>query len=143
MTDKQAQTIIRNGSKPSIKGPGSWFTGAVRIDSLFQMEEPGRTGGAIVTFEPGARTHWHTHPLGQILVVLSGVGWTQCEGGQRSEIRAGDIVSCSCGKRHWHGAAATTAMSHFAVTEMLDGKNVEWMESVTDEQYEAGPLVTD
>jgi quercetin dioxygenase-like cupin family protein len=140
---KEAQTIVRNGSKPSIQGPGNFFTGSVRIDNLFQIEEPGRTGGAIVTFEPGARTNWHTHPLGQVLVVLNGVGWTQCEGGPRTEIRAGDMVSCSCGKRHWHGASATTAMSHFAVTEMLDGKNVEWMEPVTDEQYRAGALVTE
>jgi quercetin dioxygenase-like cupin family protein len=140
---KEAQTIVRSGTKPSIKGPESWFTGSVRIDSLFQIEAPGRAGGAIVTFEPAARTVWHSHPLGQVLVVLSGVGWTQCEGGSRTEIRAGDIVSCSCGKRHWHGAAATTAMSHFAVTELLDGKNVDWMEPVTDEQYRGGPLVTD
>jgi len=140
---KEAQTIVRNGTKPSIKGPESFFTGAVRIDSVFQAEEPARHGGGIVTFEPGARTNWHTHPLGQTLVVLSGVGWTQCEGGPRTEIRPGDIVSCSCGKRHWHGAAATTAMSHLALTEMLDGKNVEWMEPVTDEQYQAGPLITD
>lgn len=138
---KEAQTIVRNGTKPSIKGPESWFTGSVRIDSLFQAEEPARLGGGIVTFEPGARTNWHTHPLGQTLVVLNGVGWTQCEGGARTEIRAGDIVSCSCGKRHWHGAAATTAMSHLALTELLDGRNVEWMEPVTDEQYQAGPLV--
>ena len=140
---KASQTIVRNGTKPSIKGPESWFTGSVRIDSLFQAEEPARLGGGIVTFEPGARTNWHTHPLGQTLVVLSGVGWTQCEGGLRTEIRAGDIVSCSCGKRHWHGAAATTAMSHLALTELLEGKNVEWLEPVTDEQYHSGPLVTD
>ncbi|MFP3606427.1 cupin domain-containing protein [Paraburkholderia sp. SIMBA_053] len=140
---KDNQTIVRNGAKPSIKGPQDWFTGSVRIDSLFQAEEPARLGGGIVTFEPGARTNWHTHPLGQTLVVLNGVGWTQCEGGPRTEIRPGDIVSCSCGKRHWHGAAATTAMSHLALTEMLDGKVVEWMEPVTDEQYQAGPLVTD
>ncbi|MBB5498851.1 cupin domain-containing protein [Paraburkholderia sp. MM5384-R2] len=140
---KEAQTIIRNGIKPSIKGPAAWFTGNVRIDNLFQAEAPGRAGGAIVTFEPGARSNWHAHPLGQVLVVLSGTGWTQCEGGARTEIRAGDTVSCSCGKRHWHGAAATTAMSHFAVTELLDGKNTDWMEAVTDEQYNAGPLVTD
>ena len=140
---KEAQTIVRNGSKPSIKGLDSWFTGSVRIDSLFQAEEPARLGGGIVTFEPGARTNWHTHPLGQTLVVLTGVGWTQCEGGPRTEIRAGDIVSCSCGKRHWHGAAATTAMSHLALTELLDGKNVEWMERVTDDQYLSGPLVTE
>ena len=138
-----SQTIVRSGTKPSIKGPEAWFTGAVRIDSPFQAAEPARLGGAIVTFEPGARTAWHTHPLGQTLVVLSGVGWTQCEGGPRTEIRAGDVVSCACGKRHWHGASATTAMSHLAMTEMLDGKNVEWLEKVTDEQYLAGPLVTE
>ncbi|WP_225772859.1 cupin domain-containing protein [Pseudomonas sp. Marseille-Q5115] len=137
------QTIIRSGSKPSIKGSDAWFTGAVRIDNLFQLPEPARAGGGIVTFEPGARTHWHTHPLGQALIVLTGVGWTQCEGGPRTEIRAGDIVSCGCGKRHWHGAAQTTAMSHMAIAETLDGKNVEWMEPVTDEQYLQGVLVTD
>lgn len=140
---KEAQTIVRNGTKPSIKGPQNWFTGSVRIDSLFQAEEPARLGGGVVTFEPGARTNWHTHPLGQTLVILNGVGWTQCEGAPRTEIRAGDIVSCSCGKRHWHGAAPTTAMSHLALTELLDGKNVEWMEPVTDEQYQAGPLITE
>lgn len=140
---KDAQTIFRNGSKPSAKGPEHFFTGSVRIDSPFQVDQPGRTGGAIVTFEPGSRTNWHTHPLGQILVVLNGTGWTQCEGGPRTEIRAGDIVSCSCGKRHWHGAAATTAMSHLAIVESLDGKNVDWLEPVTDEQYSSGPLVTD
>lgn len=139
---KEAQTIVRNGTKASIKGPAAWFTGNVRIDSLFQAEAPARLGGAIVTFEPGARTVWHTHPLGQTLVVLNGVGWTQCDGGARTEIRPGDIVSCQCGKRHWHGAAATTAMSHLAITELLDGKNVEWMEPVTDAQYQDGPLVT-
>ncbi|MFM0158584.1 cupin domain-containing protein [Paraburkholderia sediminicola] len=139
----EGQTIIRNGMKPSIKGPANFFTGSVRIDSPFQVEEPGRAGGAIVTFEPGARTVWHTHPLGQILIVLSGVGWTQCEGGPKNEIRPGDVVSCSCGKRHWHGAAPTTAMSHVAITELFEGKNVEWMEPVTEEQYNAGPLVTE
>jgi quercetin dioxygenase-like cupin family protein len=137
------QIIIRSGSKPSIKGPESWFTGSVRIDHLFQMEAPGRAAGAIVTFEPSARTVWHAHPLGQTLIVLTGVGWTQCEDGPRTEIRAGDMVTCACGKRHWHGAAATTAMSHLAVTETLDGKNTDWMEPVTDEQYLGGPLVTE
>jgi len=140
---QQNQTITRSGTTASIKGPDSWFTGAVRIDSPFQLPAPGRAGGAIVTFEPGARTVWHSHPLGQILVVLSGVGWTQCEGGPRTEIRAGDVVSCACGKRHWHGGAATTAMSHVAITELLDGTNVDWMEPVTDEQYFDGPLVTE
>ena len=137
------QTIIRSGSKPPLQGPDNWFTGAVRIDNLFQAPAPGRAAGAIVTFQPSARTFWHSHPLGQTLVVLTGVGWTQCEGGPRTEIRAGDIVTCACGKRHWHGAAATTAMSHFAVTETIDGKNTEWMEPVTDEQYTSGPLLTD
>lgn len=137
------QIIIRSGSKPSIKGPEAWFTGSVRIDSMFQAEAPGRATGAIVTFEPSARSHWHSHPLGQTLIVLTGVGWTQCEGGARTQIRAGDVISCACGKRHWHGAAATTAMSHFAVTETIDGKNTDWMEPVTDEQYLGGPLVTE
>lgn len=135
--------IIRNGTKPSVKGPAAWFTGSVRIDSPFQAEEDGRAGGAIVTFEPGARTVWHTHPAGQSLVVLSGVGWTQCEGGPRTEIRAGDVVWCPCRKRHWHGAALTTAMSHLAVTEMIDGRNVDWMEPVTDAQYQDGALLTE
>lgn len=134
--------VVRNGSKPSAKGPDSWFTGTVRIDSPFQAEGEGRHGGAIVTFEPGARTNWHTHPAGQTLVVLSGVGWTQCEGGPRTEIRAGDVVWCPCRKRHWHGASVTTAMSHLAIAEMVDGKVVDWMEPVTDDQYQAGPLVT-
>lgn len=137
------QTIIRSGTKPSIKGPDTWFTGNVRIDNLFQLEAPGRATGGIVTFEPGARSHWHSHPLGQVLVVLTGVGWTQCEGSPRAEIRAGDVVTCACGRRHWHGAALNTAMSHFAVTETIDGKNTDWMEPVTDEQYLGGELVTD
>jgi quercetin dioxygenase-like cupin family protein len=137
------QTIIRNGSKATIKGPEAWFTGAVRIESLFQVQAPGRAGGAVVTFEPGARTVWHDHPLGQVLYVLNGVGWTQCEGGPRTEIRAGDLVSCACGKRHWHGASKTFSMSHLAITETIDGKNVNWMEPVTDEQYESGDLVTE
>lgn len=134
--------ITRNGAKPSVKGPADWFTGAVRIDSGFQAEDAGRAGGAIVTFEPGARTHWHAHPAGQTLVVLSGLGWTQCEGGPRTEIRAGDVVWCPCRMRHWHGASLTTAMSHVAITEMVDGRNVEWMEAVTDEQYRSGTLVS-
>ncbi|WP_342655679.1 cupin domain-containing protein [Pseudomonas sp. F3-2] len=138
-----AQTIVRSGTKASVKGPEAWFTGNVRIDNAFQLEAPGRATGAVVTFEPSARSHWHAHPAGQVLVVLTGVGWTQCEGGPRTEIRAGDVITCACDKRHWHGAAATTAMSHFAVTETIDGKNTDWMEAVTDEQYLAGELVTD
>ena len=136
------QTIVRRCSREPIKGPEHWFTGSVHIDAMFQAAAPGRAAGAIVTFEPSARTVWHSHPLGQTLIVLTGVGWTQCEGGPRTEIRAGDVISCACGKRHWHGAAATTAMSHVAITETLDGKNTEWMEPVTDEQYLHGALVT-
>lgn len=134
--------IMRNGSMPSVKGPASHFTGAVRIDSPFQADGEGRSCGAIVTFEPGALTNWHLHPAGQTLIVLLGVGWTQCEGGLRTEIRAGDVVWCPCRKRHWHGASSTTPMSHLAITEMVDGKNVEWMAPVTLEQYEGGPLLT-
>jgi quercetin dioxygenase-like cupin family protein len=135
--------IIRNGSKPSVKGSAEFFTGSVRIDSFFQAEEPARSGGAIVTFEPGARTVWHTHPLGQTLIVTSGLGWTQCEGGPRTELRPGDVLWCPCKKRHWHGATATAAMTHVAITEMLNGKNVEWMEPVTEEQYLSGLVITD
>jgi quercetin dioxygenase-like cupin family protein len=134
--------ITRNGSRPSARAPSSNFTGTVRIDSAFQAEGDGRSSGAIVTFEPGARTNWHSHPAGQTLVVLSGVGWTACEGGPRTEIRAGDVVWCPCRKRHWHGASATTAMSHLAITEMVERRNVDWMEPVTDDQYLNGPLVT-
>lgn len=134
--------ITRNGASPAIKGSEKFFTGSVRLDVTFQGEAPARSGGAIVSFEPGARTFWHTHPLGQTLIVSSGKGWTQCEGGPRTEIRAGDVIWCPCQKRHWHGATDTTAMTHVAITELLDGKNVEWMEPVTDEQYLAGPVVT-
>ena len=135
--------IIRNGSQPSAKGPDDYFTGTVRIDSQFQRPEPSRLTGGIVTFEPGARTAWHYHPLGQTLIVTSGVGWTQCEGGPTVEIRSGDIIWCPPGHRHWHGATPTTAMTHIAIQEMLDGKNVVWMEKVTDEQYLAGPPARD
>ena len=131
--------IQRNGSKPTAPGPADCFTGQVRLDQHLQAPDPSRVGVAYVTFEPGARSNWHTHPLGQTLIVTSGVGWTQCEGGQKAEIRAGDIVSCPCQRRHWHGATATNAMTHIAVTEALDGKAVEWMEPVTDEQYLADP----
>ncbi len=130
--------ITRNGTQPSMKGPEEWFTGNVRIDSAFQRSEPSRLTGAIVTFEPGARTAWHSHPLGQTLIVTSGAGWTQCEGEARVEIRAGDVIWCPPGHKHWHGATATTAMTHIAVQEALDGKNVIWMEKVTDEEYLAG-----
>lgn len=129
------QTIKRSGSQPSTKGPEQYFTGNVRIDPLFQAMSPSTVSGALVTFEPGARSAWHTHPMGQHLVVMSGMGWTQCEGGPKKEIRAGDVISCPCGKKHWHGATATTAMSHIAIQESLDGKAVEWLHKVTDEEY--------
>ena len=127
--------ITKSGSQPSAKGPADWFTGAVRIDSRFQREAPARIGGATVTFEPGARTAWHTHPLGQTLLVIAGCGRVQRDGGPIEEIRAGDIVWFEPGERHWHGAAPTTAMTHIAIAEMLDGQVVEWMEHVTAEQY--------
>jgi len=127
--------ITKSGSQPSTKGPADWFTGSVRIDSRFQRPAPARIGGATVTFEPGARTAWHTHPLGQTLIVTAGCGRVQRDGGTIEEIRAGDIVWFQPGERHWHGAAPTTGMTHIAIAEMLDGKVVEWMEHVTDEQY--------
>lgn len=127
--------IYRVGSRPSVEGPADWFTGRVRIDPLFNPTEPARTSAAQVTFEPGARTAWHTHPLGQHLIVTAGVGWTQCWGGPKKEIRAGDVVFCNCGKKHWHGASETTAMSHIAIQESQDGSAVEWLEKVSDEQY--------
>jgi quercetin dioxygenase-like cupin family protein len=128
--------ITRSGSQPSVKGPSEYFTGAVRIDSRFQGTSPARVGGGHVTFEPGARTAWHTHPLGQTLIVTSGYGWVQVAGGPKEEIRPGDIVWFAPSEKHWHGATATTAMSHIAIAEALDGKAVEWMEKVSDEQYE-------
>ena len=127
--------ITKIGSQASAKGPTDWFTGSVRIDSRFQRPAPARIGGAIVTFEPGARTAWHTHPLGQTLIVTGGCGRVQRDGGPIQEIRAGDVVWFEPGERHWHGASPTTAMTHIAIAEMLDGKAVEWMEHVTDEQY--------
>jgi quercetin dioxygenase-like cupin family protein len=128
--------ITRNGSQPSAKGPADWFTGIVRLDQPFQTADPARVSGAIVTFEPGARTAWHTHPLGQTLVVTSGLGWAQREGGPIEEIRPGDVVWFEPGEKHWHGAAPTTAMTHIAIQEKLDGKAVDWLEKVTDEQYQ-------
>ena len=129
--------IKRNGSRPSQKGPEDWFTGTVRIDPLFQAPDPARVGAGQVTFEPGARTAWHTHPLGQTLIVTAGLGWAR--GGPIEEIRPGDVVWFPPGLKHWHGASPTTAMTHIAIQEALDGRNVEWMEHVTDEQYLAGP----
>jgi quercetin dioxygenase-like cupin family protein len=129
--------IKKSGSQPSSKGPTEWFTGTVRIDPLFQAKEPACAASASVTFEPGARTAWHTHPLGQNLIVTAGCGWVQCEGGPIEEIHPGDVIWFPPGAKHWHGAAPTTAMSHIAIQENLDGKMVEWMEKVSDEQYNA------
>jgi quercetin dioxygenase-like cupin family protein len=134
-----AMHIDRNGSLPSSKGPPEYFTGNVRIDMQFQREAPSRVAGATVTFEPGARTAWHSHPLGQTLIVTSGKGWTQCDGGPVVEINAGDIIWCPPGHRHWHGATPTTAMTHIAIQEALDGKVVTWMEHVSDDEYRVGP----
>ena len=131
--------IQRNASKPSGKGSAEYFTGAVRIDARFQALEPARVGGAIVTFEPGARTAWHTHPLGQTLIVTSGLGWAQREGGPKEEIRPGDVVWFAPGEKHWHGATDTTAMTHIAVAEAENGSPVKWMEQVSDDDYLARP----
>jgi quercetin dioxygenase-like cupin family protein len=130
--------IKRSGSQPSGNGPPDWFTGTVRIDSPFKGTEPARVSGAIVTFEPGARTAWHTHPLGQTLIVTAGCGLAQRWGGPIEQIRPGDLVWFPPGEKHWHGATATTAMTHIAIQEQQDGKAVEWMEHVSDEQYRAG-----
>jgi quercetin dioxygenase-like cupin family protein len=127
--------IKRVGAQGSTRGPADWFTGAARIDPLFQAPEPARVQGASVTFEPGARTAWHTHPLGQTLIVISGCGWAQREGGAIEEIRPGDVVWFSPGEKHWHGATPTTAMTHIAIQEKSDGKVVEWMEQVSEAQY--------
>ncbi len=129
--------IKRSGSQPSRRGPADWFTGTVRIDPLFEPPTPASTAGASVTFEPGARTVWHTHPLGQTLIVTAGCGRVQCEGGPVEEIRPGDVVWFPPGVRHWHGASATTAMTHIAIQEALNGKVVDWLEPVTDQQYQA------
>ena len=127
--------IKRSGSEPSAKGPAEYFTGSVRVDMLFRPQEPARTPGAYVTFEPGARTAWHTHPLGQALIITAGFGWVQREGGPVEEVRPGDVVWFPPGEKHWHGATPVTAMTHIAITETLDGKNVDWMEKVSDDQY--------
>ncbi|KSV76865.1 MULTISPECIES: cupin domain-containing protein [Sinorhizobium/Ensifer group] len=129
--------IKRSGSQPSARGTEDWFSGTVRIDPLFPVREPARTAGNAVTFEPGARTAWHTHPLGQVLIVVSGCGRVQREGGPIEEIRPGDVVWFEPGEKHWHGAAPTTALTHIAIQETLDGKAVDWMEKVTDAQYGA------
>ena len=129
--------IKRSGSQPSDKGPAEYFTGMVRVDPLFNPPTPARAFGASVTFEPGARTAWHTHPLGQTLIVTAGSGLAQREGGPVEQIQPGDVVWFAPGEKHWHGATPTTAMTHIAIQEALDGKVVEWMEKVTDEQYRA------
>lgn len=128
--------IKRNGSRASIKGAAETFTGNVRVDPLMQGPAPSRMTSALVTFEPGARSAWHTHPLGQTLIVVSGLGWTQCWGEEKVEIRPGDVIWCPPGHKHWHGATSTTAMAHIAIQEHNgDGKVVDWLEHVTDEQY--------
>jgi quercetin dioxygenase-like cupin family protein len=134
---KGTMEIKRSGSQPSAKGPADYFTGAVRVDPLFQAPDPARARGASVTFEPRARTAWHTHPLGQTLIVTSGRGWVQAWGSPVEEIHPGDVVWFPPGEKHWHGATPTTAMTHIAIQEALDGKVVEWMEQVSDEQYRA------
>jgi quercetin dioxygenase-like cupin family protein len=132
---KMKMQITRVGSQPSSKGPADWFTGTVRIDPLFSANAPARAAGANVTFEPGARTAWHIHPLGQTLIVVFGAGRVQREGGPIEEVRPGDVIQFAPNEKHWHGAAPTTAMTHIAIQEALDGKVVEWMEKVSDEQY--------
>jgi quercetin dioxygenase-like cupin family protein len=127
--------ITRTGSRPSGKGPAEYFTGAVRIDPLFDPQAPARAFGASVTFEPGARTAWHTHPLGQTLIVTAGCGLAQRWGSPIEDIRPGDVVWFPPGEKHWHGASANTAMTHIAILEKLDGKSADWMEKVTDDQY--------
>jgi quercetin dioxygenase-like cupin family protein len=131
----ETMQITRAGSRPSGKGPAEYFTGSVRVDPMFQAGDPARVSGGHVTFEPDARSAWHTHPLGQTLIITSGLGWVQREGGPIEEVRPGDVVWFPAGLKHWHGATPTTAMTHIAITEFLNGKNVDWMEKVSDEQY--------
>ena len=130
--------IKRVGSQPSTKGSSDWFTGNVRMDPLFQAPDPALVQAASVTFEPGARTAWHTHPLGQALIITAGKGWVQHEGGPVEEIRPGDVVLSSPGEKHWHGATPTTALTHIAIQEKRDGKFVDWMKHVSDEEYRPG-----
>jgi quercetin dioxygenase-like cupin family protein len=134
--------IKRSGSQPSAKGLADWFTGTVRIDSPFKGADPARVTGAIVTFEPGARTAWHTHPLGQTLIVTGGCGLAQRWGGPIEHIRPGDVIWFPPGEKHWHGATATTAVTHIAIQEELDGKAVDWMEHVSDQQYQATDMAS-
>ena len=132
---QESMTITRNGSVPSTKGAEQYFSGAVRVDPLFQARAPWRTSVGSVTFEPGARSAWHTHPAGQLLIVTAGTGWIQQEGGPRQEIKPGDVIWTPPGVKHWHGATDKNAMTHLAITDSVDGKNVDWLEKVTDEQY--------
>lgn len=127
--------ITRNGTQPSVEGPADWFTGRTRIDSPFKGEDPARVTGAIVTFEPGARTAWHTHPLGQTLIVTAGAGWAQTEGEARADILPGDVIWFPPGEKHWHGATASTGMTHIAIQEAVDGSNVTWLEKVSNADY--------
>lgn len=132
--------ITRIGSKPSVKGPEDWFTGSVRIDSLFDPNEARRSASVTVTFEPGARTAWHTHPLGQTLIITTGIGWVQKKGEEIVEVHPGDVVWFEPDEKHWHGATSTNGMSHIAIQENLNGKVVEWMEKVTEEEYNSYSL---
>ena len=134
---RETMEIQRSGSQPSGKGPADYFTGSVRVDPLFQAPDPARVSGASVTFEPGARTAWHTHPLGQTLIITFGCGWVQRWGGPIEEVRPSDVVWFAPGEKHWHGATPATAMTHIAIQEALDGKRVDWLDHVTDEQYRA------
>lgn len=127
--------ISTAGNSPSTRGAAEYFTGAVRVDMLYTATAPGRSSAGLVTFEPGARTAWHTHPLGQAILIVSGMGWVQKQGGRVQEVRAGDTVWFDAGEKHWHGATPTNGMSHIAITESLDGKVADWLEQVTDEQY--------
>src|SRR3954447_11950437 len=132
---RERMDIKRNGSRPSTKAPEAYFSGAVRVEPVFQVGDPVRFNGGSVTFEPGARTAWHTHPLGQTLIITAGLGWVQNEGGPIEEVRPGDVVWFAPGEKHWHGATTTTAMTHIAVQESLNGKNADWLEKVSDDQY--------
>jgi quercetin dioxygenase-like cupin family protein len=135
MERKTTMKIERNGSRPSTKGAQDYFSGSVRVEPVFQVGDPMRLNAGSVTFEPGARSAWHTHPLGQTLIITAGLGWVQTEGGPIEEVRPGDVVWFPPGDKHWHGATPTTAMTHIAVQESLNGKNVDWMEKVSDTQY--------
>ena len=136
--DGQTLRITRAGSQPSAKGSAEYFTGTVRVDPMFPATAPSRVSGGHVTFEPGARSAWHTHPVGQTLIITSGLGWVQQWGGPKQEVRARAVVWFPPGIKHWHGASATTAMTHIAIQEVIDGKNVDWLEQVSDEQYRGG-----